>query len=138
MQFEFDEFSITMSNLKKRMFKNMTMILKPHDLSGMHAMYLLRLWHEEQGLTLMEMTRQLRMHRANTTRVVRDLVQKGYAVCDKTQEGQRKYKVRLTELGSKVAEELHVGMEAVRDETKKKLTDEEWKTLLSLLNKLAD
>lgn len=80
--YEYDEFARCVGNLKKRIQKRVSDALKPYNLSSMHSMYLMTLYHKGE-LTLVELSGELKFNRANTSRVIRDLIQKGYVVCDK-------------------------------------------------------
>ena len=135
--YEYDEFARCVGNLKKRIQKRVSDALKPYNLSSMHSMYLMTLYHKGE-LTLVELTGELKFNRANTSRVIRDLIQKGYVVCDKNENNLRKYKVFLSEEGRKVAESFDTQMENFKIEDVSRLTHEEWTTLIALLNKLTN
>lgn len=134
---KYDEFAICLNNLKKKMQKNVSDVLKPYNLSSMHSMYLATLLRDGE-MTLAELSRKLSFNRANTTRVVKDLIQKGYVGCDRTQTNLRKFNIYLTEKGKTLTEELIARMEEMRITQNARLSKEEWKVLLELLNKLAN
>ncbi len=135
--YEFDEFTKRVCSLKKRIQRRVTDALKPYNLSSMHSMYLVTLYHKGEQ-TLVELSSELKFNRANTTRVIRDLIEKGYVVCDKNENNLRKYKVFLSEEGKKVAFDLNRQMENFKSEGVSRLTHEEWITLFALLDKLTD
>lgn len=132
-----DDFAICLNKLRYDMQKNMSEALRPYGLSSMHSLYIMTLYHEGK-MTLASLSKALSFNRANTTRVVRDLMQKGYVACDKENESQRKYNVFLTEMGSCVANNLYIHTEEGRKKHESKLTPDEWQTLISLMHKLAD
>jgi len=133
----FDDFAICLNKMRYDVQKNMSDALKPFGLSSMHSLYIMTLYHEG-GMTLASLSKALCFNRANTTRVVRDLMQKGYVDCDKESENQRKFNVFLSEQGKIVADKLHQSMEKGRREQESKLTTQEWQTLIELMHKLAD
>jgi DNA-binding MarR family transcriptional regulator len=97
---DLDIFPMSIGKINKQMQKRFGEELKPWDLSSAHAMYLIVLL-ENEGLTLKELTESLGVDKANTTRVIADLKEKGYIYTDRTREGSRKYKVFLTDEGKK-------------------------------------
>lgn len=135
--YKYDEFVGWVGNLKKRIQKRVSEALKPYNLSSMHSMYLMTLYHKGE-MTLVELSDALKFNRANTSRVIRDLIQKGYVVCDKNENNLRKYKVFLSDEGKRVAESFHNRVEAFKREDISRLTEEEWDTLVRLLNKLTE
>lgn len=134
---KYDEFAICLNNLKKKIQKKVSDVLKPYNLSSMHSMYLATLLQEGE-MTLAELSRRLNFNRANTTRVIKDLIQKGYVGCDRSQTNLRKFNIYLTEKGKTLTEEFVSRMEEIRLTQNARLSKEEWKVLLELLKKLAD
>ena len=132
-----DDFAICLNKMKYDVQKNMSDALKPYNLSSMHSLYIMTLYHDG-AMTLSSLSKAVCFNRANTTRVIRDLMQKGYVSCDKQNESQRKFNVFLTDEGKKLADDLHQKMEQNRKKQTSKLTKEEWKTLISLMHKLVD
>lgn len=135
--FDQDLLTLCINKIKHQMQKKMSQVLKPYGLCSMHSMYLVFLY-KEGDMTLMELSRRLHFDRSNTSRVIRSLVQKGYAFCDKQDDLKRKYKVGLTQEGKAVAKDFVNQMEVFRRENNAKLSVEEWTALLTLLKKLAE
>ncbi|MBQ9716097.1 MAG: MarR family transcriptional regulator [Clostridia bacterium] len=132
-----DDFAICLNKMKYNMQKNMSDALKPYNLSSMHSLYIMALYHNG-AMTLACLSKAVCFNRANTTRVIRDLIQKGYVFCDRQSESQRKFNVFLTDNGKKLANNLHQQMENQRKKQSSKLTKEEWDTLIFLMHKLVD
>jgi DNA-binding MarR family transcriptional regulator len=135
MMNDLDFFPKSIGKLNKQMQKIFGEELKPCDLSSAHALYLIVLF-ENDGLTLKELTENVGMDKANTTRVVTDLKAKGYIYTDCTKEGGRKYKVFLTENGKKAAEIVRSVITKMLDNIFSILTDAERAQYIAILKKI--
>lgn len=132
---DLDFFPKSIGRLNKQMQKIFGEELRPYDLSSAHAMYLVVLF-ENDGLTLRELTENVNMDKANTTRVVTDLKVKGYIYTDCLKVGSRKYKVYLTEEGKKAAEIVRSAIKRMLDNIFSILSDAERAQYIALLKKI--
>lgn len=132
---DLDFFPKSIGKLNKQMQKRFCEELKPCDLTSAHAMYLIVLF-ENEGMTLKEVTENVGMDKANTTRVISDLKEKGYIYTDRTREGGRKYKVFLTDEGKQAAEIVRSAITKMLDNIFSILTDAERAQYIAILKKI--
>lgn len=109
-------------------------LLAPHGLTARHAPYLLHLAESEEGLSLSELSRAVCFDKANTTRVVHDLEQLGFA----SRGDGRGCRVLLTNAGRGVAEGLCARVHEIREGLLSALTPEERLALLQIMKKLSE
>jgi DNA-binding MarR family transcriptional regulator len=132
---DLDFFPKSIGKLNKQMQKIFGEELKACDLSSAHALYMIVLF-ENDGITLKELTENVGMDKANTTRVVRDLKLKGYIYTDRAIEGGRKYKVFLTEDGKRAAEIVRSSIKKMLDNIFSILTETEREQYITILKKI--
>lgn len=96
----FEQFSALMTSAAKSVAKLKAAQMDAFSLSGAHTNCLCRL-HEAGSLTQGELTRLERMDRSQVSRVLRDLMQKGYVVSDAQAGYKRRY--ALTPAGEETA-----------------------------------
>jgi DNA-binding MarR family transcriptional regulator len=132
---DLDFFPKSIGRLNKQMQKIFGEELQSCDLSSGHAMYMMVLY-ENDGITLKELTENVGMDKANTTRVVRSLKSKGYVYTDPATEHTRKYKVYLTEEGKKAAEIVRASITKMLDIIFSILTDTERAQYIAILKKI--
>ena len=132
---DLDFFPKSIGRLNKQMHKIFGEELQSCDLSSGHAMYMIVLY-ENDGITLKELTENVGMDKANTTRVVRALKLKGYIYTDSAVEGTRKYKLYLTEDGKKAAEIVRASITKMLDNIFSILTDTEREQYIAILKKI--
>ena len=96
----FEQFSALMTSAAKSVAKLKAAQMDAFSLSGAHTNCLCRL-HEAGSLTQSELTRLERMDRSQVSRVLRDLVLKGYVVSDAEAGYKRRY--ALTPAGEETA-----------------------------------
>ena len=82
-----------------------------------------------------DLTNHIGVDKANTTRAVKDLMNKGYI--EKVGTSERKYNIKLSEKGSSVAIIFKERIDKMMKDSFKYFTDEEKKTFFELLNKLS-
>lgn len=80
-------------------------VVKPHGLTGAHAVYLLALKNRD-GQTLVELSKYLGLDPSNTNRVIKTLKATGFVIDDRKTANSKKYSVYLTETGKTLASEL--------------------------------
>jgi DNA-binding MarR family transcriptional regulator len=135
MMDDLDFFPMSIGKLNRQMQKIFAEELKPCDLSSAHALYLIVLF-ENEGLTLKELTENVGVDKANTTRVVTDLKAKGFIYTDRKEDGSRKYKVFLTEEGKKAAEIVRLAIKKMLDNMFSILSDAERAQYITILKKI--
>ena len=135
MMDDLDYFPMSIGKINRQMQKLFAEQLKPYDLGSTSALYLIVL-SENDGLTLKELTANVGMDKANTTRVVSDLNVKGYISTDRKEEGSRKYKVFLTEEGKKAAGIVHSAIKKMLNSFFSVLTEAERAQYIAILKKI--
>ncbi|HJD05884.1 MAG TPA: MarR family transcriptional regulator [Candidatus Onthoplasma faecipullorum] len=124
-----------MQNVSKIITKVEDEFLKKFHLTHFHARYIANLFRYKR-LKMKDLNNLLCVDKANTTRAVRDLINKGFV--EKVGVGERKFDLQLSENGEKVAKEFKRKIDSHLDESFKKFTTEEKKTLFRLMNKLSE
>lgn len=134
--FENEVFPILFNKINKNINKQYDKFLKPYALSKLHAFYLICLRKFDKGLKLNDLNSLIGCDKANTSRAITDLEEKGVVTRDTTFDNERKYFVKLTEYGNKIASYFI-------NESKKKLNsmlsnldEKEQEQLFYLINKL--
>ena len=128
---------ICLSKLKKNSLKTQAKLLKPYNLGTRHAGYIMAL-SDGNGMTMKELSDALCVDPANTTRVISSLTEMGLVDNDCQKEGSRKFNVFLTEKGKQMSEQMKKDIVNCSIEIMDPLTDEEKKTFVTLLFKMAD
>lgn len=124
------------SNFLKKIRKAQNEMLINYHLSSIHMMYLMVLYRNLDGLTLNNLNDLLNVDKANTTRVVKDLIKKGYL--EKDEKGIRKYKVKLTEEGIIVTKKVKKNSAYLQAKVKDILNEEEQLFFIKILLKIND
>lgn len=92
------EFPLVINRITKNFNKRLGDFLVPYGLSKLHSLYLACLFRHRKGLTLNELNLLTGNDKANTSRAISDMVEKGF-VSRSSYDNTKKYKVRLTEKG---------------------------------------
>ncbi len=122
----------SISTLSKRIMKKEDEFLSKFGLSHFHAKYLGQLnLHDE--LTMVELTEMIGVDKANTTRVIRDLIDKDYV---EKSGGERKFKLHLTSLGKTVAESFNKNLCSFMKDVMGEFSPADHENLNTLLEKL--
>ena len=135
-QIDLQSIIICLSKLKKNSLKTQAKMLKPYNLGTRHAGYIMAL-SKGNSMTMKELSDVLCVDPANTTRVIGSLTKMGLVDNDCQKEGCRKYNVFLTEKGKQVAEQMKKDIVNCSVEIMDPLTDDEKKTFVTLLFKMA-
>ena len=93
-------FNKTITEVIKKLSKKEDEILKPFSLTHSHAKYIENI-HRFKVVTMMDLTELSGTDKANTTRVVKDLLNLGIV---QKSGGERKFNLTLTEKGEQIAE----------------------------------
>jgi len=97
---------ILLNKFRKRIDNACRDLLTKYNLSKLHLLYLMALYEYPDGLSLKELTELLGFDKANTTRAVSQLIQKGYAKKQTQGELEHKFKVALSDNGKLAASEI--------------------------------
>ena len=117
----FEILKIYLRKAQKYVQKKINEELNKYDISSVHATYI-TLLYEHDGLMPMEMSLLIDVDKANTTRVLNDLLEKNLVY--KTDD-IRKYKVYLTDKGKEIALVINQTMKELREKSLKNISDEE-------------
>ncbi len=122
-----------MQNVSKLVHKVEDEFLRKFSLTHFHARYIANLFRFKRQ-KMCELTSTIGVDKANTTRAVRDLMDKG--LVEKIGDSERKFDLQLSEKGRKIAKEFKFNLDNHMKESFKNFTDNEKQTLFSLMNKL--
>lgn len=127
---------IVLNKMSKNFNRDYGEFLKPYGLSKIHSLYLLCLHKRKDGMKLKELNEVIGCDKANTSRAISDLQEKGIICRNTENENEKKYLVKLTEHGYNVSTKF---AELVKQNVNKvisKLTKEEMSTLIGIFKKL--
>jgi DNA-binding MarR family transcriptional regulator len=127
---------ILFSKMSKDFNRDYGEFLRPYGLSKIHSFYLLCLHKRPEGIKLKELSEIVGCDKANTSRALADLQDKGIVCKDTDSDIEKKYMVMLTNNGKDIADKF---AELVKDNVTNvlsKLTKNEVDTLKSIINKL--
>lgn len=124
-----------MQNVSKIIMKIEDEFLKKSDLTHFHARYIANLFRFKR-LKMKDLNNLLCVDKANTTRAVRDLINKG--IVEKVGENERKFDLQLSKKGEEIAKEFKRKIDCHLNESFKKFTQKEKQTLFKLMNKLSE
>ena len=120
--------------IDKRMRKIQDMLLKDYGLTHFHTWYLANLYRYGE-MNLSSLTSEIGVDKANTTRAVRDLIKKGYI--KKLGDSDRKYNIRLSEEGYRVADTFKRHIDNIMENGFHKFSLSDKKLFFELLNKFS-
>ncbi len=129
------EFSKALVDVVKKMRKKMDEVLKKFGLTHFHALYVLELFKSGE-LTMGELTENIGVDKANTSRVIKDLLEKGYA--EKVGEADRKFAIKLSRLGKKMAQDFKNRIDNLMESALSQFSEREKNNLHKTLKKLID
>ena len=132
--FEDKEFELCkiMTATVKRMRKKEDEFLSKYNLTHFHGVYIAHLYRFK-ALTMNELTEKVGVDKANTSRVVKDLLNKGYI--EKIGDSERKFSLKLTESGNKVALNFRKNVDNFMNIILSNFTEDEKNSMHHLLNK---
>ena len=134
--FSFESISLLLAKLHKQAQRNFREVLSAYGLSSMHAIFFHALQKSGDGLTQKHITEMLHCDKANTSRAIKDLLEKGYVSKDTKAENERNMKLYLTESGEQIAQELQETMGRLKAKIADCLTEEEKQTFRQIINKI--
>ena len=107
----FELFDVSMSLICKSIQKIKSEIMQSYGLKSSHVLFMVQLGEQEDGLTASELSRAGHMDKAQISRVVSELTDKGYITkCSGTGQKYRN-KFKLTEAGRRIAKDLDLLIE---------------------------
>ncbi len=109
--------------------------LSPYGLSPGHHPFLMVLFHKE-GVRLEELARTLRVDKAVSTRMVRGLIEGGFAYRERDSTDRRAYRVFLTEKGRALCPRTTEMIEELTDVYLDGFSDEEQILLVKMLDRM--
>lgn len=133
--YDFQTMMAYMSKLRKMSSRFFAELLKSFDITNRHAAYIMIL-SESDGMTMKQLSDNLCVDPANTTRVVAALKEKGLVDDDCKKPGGRKFNVFLTGEGRKLATQLKVSFINSHTNMLSALTEEEKRLFFELCAKI--
>ena len=136
----FELFDVSMSLICKSVQKIKSEIMQSYGLKSSHVLFMVQLGEQEDGLTASELSRAGHMDKAQISRVVSELTDKGYITkCSGTGQKYRN-KFKLTEAGRRIAKDLDLliekAFEYVSGSIPKADLDVFYRTLFTISDKL--
>ena len=123
---------LTISNVMKKLKKQEDCILSNYNLTHFHSRYVIMI-EKHKSITMNDLTEMVGVDKANTTRVVKDLLKE--EIVQKS-GGQRKFSLSLTEKGKEIAKNFKLKVECFMKKVFKDFSESEIHTLKSLLEKM--
>lgn len=122
----------TISGVVKKLCKKEDELMQPYGLTHFHSKYIMNIY-KHNSITMTDLTALAGADKANTTRVVKDLLSEN--VVEKS-GGERKFFLSLTEKGREIAKNFKQHIENFMKTVFKDFQDHEIKSLVQLLEKL--
>lgn len=110
--------------------------LKDLDMTSEQWVVLARLW-EQDGLNQKELAEKILKDQTNTTRILDKVVKKGWVQRLDAVVDRRAYLLYLTDEGKRMVETTYPLVTQVKEKLESRLTDEEIKVVMSILDKLS-
>jgi DNA-binding MarR family transcriptional regulator len=129
-------FPLILNKLRKRLDQTSLNSLKEYNLSKLHLLYLMVLFENEGGMTLKELSEYLGFDKANTSRAISQLIEKGFVQKISQGELALKYKIELTPNGRDIAVIIWAQMDEANVEIVSLFTPEEMQFLAQIAGKL--
>jgi len=134
--FENNVLPILIAKLFKNFQKTYDEILKPFGLSKFHAFYLMCLSKYSNGLKLNELNDIIGCDKANTSRAITDLENKGIILREIGSFNEKKFNVKLTDKGFYIAKNFCVKSKTYSDNLISNLTNNEQEEFFRLISKM--
>lgn len=128
--------SIRFMNFKKHLDKIVNKDLEKYKINCVHFRPIMLLNNHIDGLSLNELTTFIGIDKANTTRVINDLLKKD--IVYKETDKQRRYKIKLTETGKEIAFYATEDRRKTEEKIFSVLSEEEKTIFYSLVNKILE
>lgn len=102
----FERFGQKLSEASKTLHRLKTKYMAKYGLTSTHTACLRQLYNEPSGMTKSEIADSCEIDKAQITRIVNELIAKGYASSDESQKAYNR-KFFLTSKGKKISEEIN-------------------------------
>ena len=104
----FELFDVSISLICKSIQKIKSEKMMPYGLKSSHVLFLVQLNKNKEGMTASELSEAGHVDKAQISRVISELLQKGYVIKKCLRQGQKyNVKLMLTEAGKKVTDEIN-------------------------------
>lgn len=128
---------IYVENFKSYMNKSITQVIKKYDISMIQFKPIVLLNHyQEDGLSLRDLTEKIGIDKANVTRVINSLLDE--EIVYKSDDKLRGYKLKLTEKGLEIANEMLKERDKTTQIIFKGFEDNEKEQFFKLLKKMCE
>lgn len=134
----FEIFSAAIGNLVKNVQNIKTRKMAEYQLKGTNAICLCQVLESADGLTATELAQRGEIDKAQVSRCMAELSEKGYIYRDDHDGRRYKQKYRLTEAGRAVAEDVKRTTDLIQSAVSKNISDEELEIFYKTLYKLCD
>ena len=125
------------SKITKNCNRQYDIFLKPYGLSKHHAFYLTCLHKFKDGLKMNDFNNLIGCDKANTSRAISDLLDKGLICKSSEFENEKKYSIRLTSKGFEIADSFVQDSKKYMEALLDVLTDDECDSFMKTLKKIA-
>ena len=133
---ETDILPVLCNKMNKIFQKQYDEFLKPYGLSKFHAFYLTYLAKFRDGLKMVDLNTLIGCDKANTSRAIADLIEKGIICKDNNIDKEKKYNVILTDKGLEIANALTNNSEQIINDMLGNLEQDEVGQLFYLIKKV--
>lgn len=131
-------FSNAVSQLIKAMQFLKSRKMAEYDLKGTTCLCLCQIYESEEGLNAGELAERGEIDKAQVSRCVAELTEKGFIYRDDREGRRYKQKYCLTDTGRLAAKDIVDSMERVQKAVRQGISDEEMEQFLSTLNALCE
>lgn len=137
MTSRFEQFSFAIYGIYRDILKIQRDEMIKHDLKGSYALYLTALHHNPEGLTATELCETCDKDKAAISRVISELEQKGLVTRVSTRDTFYRAKLKLTEKGSIIAEQVDRAAGIAVELATKGMSDNDRKIMYECLGLIA-
>lgn len=104
----FELFDVSISQIAKSIQKIKSEKMLPYGLKSSHVLFLVKLNRFSEGLTASELSEAGHVDKAQISRIISELIQKGFVTKKTARQGQKyNVKLMLTDTGKKVTNEIN-------------------------------
>lgn len=137
----FDRFSSLMNNISKGLLKLKLSVMRDYGLGSAHTACMRILYDNKDGLTQNEISKKSEVDKAQTSRVLSELLEKKYVAASETDKIYNKI-YKLTDEGLKIAEDINRHVVEICSFVSGDISDEEmdsfYRTLEKISNRIVD
>lgn len=133
----FEVFTLALSEMTSSWNKIATEELKPYGLKGSCIIYLIALYKIPQGLTAANLCEMCNRDKAEVSRAVKSLEDKGFVVRTNTTVSGYRASITLTDEGKKITYELRERIKQLVEEGGKGLSEEEREIFYDVLARIS-